>query len=242
MRRTQGFTLIELLVVVSIIALLVAILMPALSKAKQLAKRAVCLNNIKGMETAHWMYMTANRGQMIQVGLSHGGMCGNEPVAFINTLQPYYGNVLLARSPVDDSPYWGPYPAGQAIPGAAPDQRRRCSYGVNDFLDISDCPWGGPYKLDNIPRPYATVHFLIMAFTGEYGGADHPHVETWGGPMPPPPVIASSQIQINAHGGPPQSWDSLSNWGFLDGHAETLRFGDVFTDFKCNKFDPAVAH
>jgi prepilin-type N-terminal cleavage/methylation domain-containing protein len=45
--RKAGFTLIELLVVVSIIALLLAILMPALSRAKELAKRVVCGNDLK---------------------------------------------------------------------------------------------------------------------------------------------------------------------------------------------------
>jgi prepilin-type N-terminal cleavage/methylation domain-containing protein len=46
-KRKAGFTLIELLVVVSIIALLLAILMPALSRAKELAKRVVCGNDLK---------------------------------------------------------------------------------------------------------------------------------------------------------------------------------------------------
>jgi prepilin-type N-terminal cleavage/methylation domain-containing protein len=46
-KRKAGFTLIELLVVISIIALLMAILMPALSRAKELAKRVVCANNLK---------------------------------------------------------------------------------------------------------------------------------------------------------------------------------------------------
>jgi prepilin-type N-terminal cleavage/methylation domain-containing protein len=47
MKRKQGFTLIELLVVISIISLLMAILVPALNKAKEVAKRTICGHNLK---------------------------------------------------------------------------------------------------------------------------------------------------------------------------------------------------
>lgn len=54
--RKKGFTLIELLVVISIIAMLLAILMPALSKVKRIAQRVVCATNLKGLGTAQNVY------------------------------------------------------------------------------------------------------------------------------------------------------------------------------------------
>jgi len=58
--QKKAFTLIELLVVVSIIALLVSILLPALAKAREQAKRSVCKSNVKQLVTATVMYASAN--------------------------------------------------------------------------------------------------------------------------------------------------------------------------------------
>lgn len=54
--KKKGFTLIELLVVIAIIAMLLAILMPALTKVKKIAQRVVCGTNLKGLGTAQVVY------------------------------------------------------------------------------------------------------------------------------------------------------------------------------------------
>ncbi|MCK5000354.1 MAG: type II secretion system protein [Anaerohalosphaera sp.] len=86
-RRKKAFTLIELLVVISIIALLLAILMPALGKVKKKAQSVVCKSNLKQLQLAASLYANDYDSKYF----AYGGD------VYINHLSPYIGEVDSAR-------------------------------------------------------------------------------------------------------------------------------------------------
>ncbi len=262
-----GFTLIELLVVIAVIALLIGLLLPALGKARQSARTLVCLSNIRQIEVAHTLYADTYKGAFVDAGLAHGGPPNLDSIkgSWINTLKPFYGGTVNVRSPVDKSQFWavsqgGTDPgytleeftqllaAGKSVP--LTKLARWTSYGLNEWTTTSTAPGLEPREpfnnLNKIDSPSGTVHFLQMTQTqsasAQYAKSDHVHSAEWGdGPPNSAPAIAGSQVDIAAHGGKPATWNALSNYGYLDGHAFTKRFREVYTDYEHNQFLPRVA-
>ena len=225
--------------------LLIGVLLPALGKTRKAGLTTACLSNMRQLGVSSYQYALDNDGEMIEANLPHGGTQHVERLGWFEDLQESSDETsLVARSPLDTSPHWGPYPDGAQIPGAPPEQRRLTSYGINTFMSTTTVPWGPNYRipfkgyrLQDVPQASESVVFVLMAFEGEFAGADHPHVESWLN-HPLPPIKAHEQVQIDAVSGGGATWGARSNWCFLDGHAETLEFRDVLTDIDNNKFDP----
>lgn len=230
----SAFTLVELLVVIGIIAVLLSLLLPTLSGARQAANRTVCLSQLRQLQTAQSLYAAEQDNLLVAAG------DGTEQGGWIGLLQPYTKVPLLRRCPSDNSTFFDLAPSP-----ANPTRFRNTSYGINNFVSPTHAPFGRKplRKLTQVRNSSRVIQFAELAEFGTYATADHLHVQSFYNVIAPQLTLSliGQQMPLARHGGKRNTWSATLNFSFVDGHVESLTIRQAYTSPQINLFDPLVA-
>jgi prepilin-type N-terminal cleavage/methylation domain-containing protein/prepilin-type processing-associated H-X9-DG protein len=238
--RRRGFTLIELLVVIAIIAILAAILFPVFSKAREKARQASCLSNLKQIGLSVMMYMEDYDETYPQAQYHEAAIDMDRP--WFVAIYPYGGNKQMITCPDG---------LGQDTTGRIPtgDYSGAQDWTLVDggYYDVSGTPWittNGPGTPDHMDYHYNDI-LGCQAFN------DGTYYSLHGGSWEKMPSVPESMVQNPAavylawdtqnpeimcyqngyntnYGLAPRHSGGL-NFAFADGHAKWVNYNSIVT-------------
>ena len=226
-KQTSAFTLIELLVVIAIIAILAAMLLPALSKARQKARNISCVNNKKTLGLAYTFYQDENSGYFPFAASEAGNNLASQTTNDVNIVR--YLKMQLEGT-YDSTKPW------KVI--ECPNMQSKTTYGnlVNgNFYNgmVHHVGTTASRMVDTIKNPSGKV--VLMCFT-------------WTEPMDTNNYFRPHNGSSGGYGLSSFTTARIGNHGpgvsvlFVDGHVseEKINFWMDGNDVRLSVFDPAV--
>jgi prepilin-type N-terminal cleavage/methylation domain-containing protein/prepilin-type processing-associated H-X9-DG protein len=252
---SRGFTLIELLVVIAIIAILAAMLLPALSKAKERAKATQCLSNMKQVGLGMQMYMDENDGVLVPLYRPNGAAgftrIPYDPATFVKDGRAYVWWPDLLR-------IGGQIPSTQVfdctemrwLTTAESSGANSHPYGIGmNHYEFGREIYATGQGLDKLPReamvqrPSAAIVFADAGSvagnpqsfaTAERWQEDKPYTQALGRGFlyfrAPSDAWSGTPAFYNDPIGPMPRHNRRANTVHFDGHAEAMKMRDIGLD------------
>ncbi len=248
-----GFTLIELLVVIAIIAILAALLLPALAKAKDNSKSAQCKSNLRQVLIAALSYSADNGGFYPWTFTLSGNNTHNTNWQVL--LHPDGATQPLLLCPVRPvkngnyfrgSGYWSFAPDGEVIYNTDSEANHTTNGLYGDYaanFALGGCWWPGTWsvpaiKLSSVVKPAGCVYLTDSGMAANNTTDPNRCITpvcmmkfgAWlfddpgnGDPVSPDPGADDQQTDPNWAGPFPRHGNFQSNNGFVDGHVELMK-------------------
>jgi prepilin-type N-terminal cleavage/methylation domain-containing protein/prepilin-type processing-associated H-X9-DG protein len=245
--RRAGFTLIELLVVIAIIAILAAMLLPALAKAKDAAKKTQCANNMKQLQLCYQMYLGDSNDRLPL------NFVGGSPYNWITdwaqlsavpsegitigVLYPYNRSYKIYACPANTKLICPPWSGQQVLlarqfygnPGITANtplpELRTCSIEISMGCNVAKDP-GGPWNYTAGPitwNTYSKMNQVHSAISRKIVFVQEAQSTLQDSVFGNYPLVSSSPVNqwFNM---PANRHNSGENFSFADGHMEYRRW------------------